>query len=174
MADPTSEISSSSRPSKIPRRPERITQPISPIPAQETGTATSVSPSRIPRRLEHAAQLSAPSITTPKTTTQPRLLKLPRRAERTDQPIAPTPTLKVIEETSSSKKTHSHDGYEQGLQPSSEVDTPGPTMNNDNSNMNVVSGSVHTLINNNTITNIYGLVPRESVYFFSSTWSCYC
>jgi len=162
--------------SKIPRRPGRATKAESLASTPITATATSSSPSSIPRRIDHAAQLSSPSVLTPKAATQAQPSKIPRRPERATQHTICKLTAKVVKKAPPSKKGLSPEGSggkndDRQLQ----INTPGPTMSSDNSNVNTVTGSGHTLnnTNNNITTNIYGLIPNESVNPVHSTWSCY-
>jgi len=170
-------MASTEPPSKIPRRPERSTQPKSYVPAPITAAATSAPASCIPRRLERAAQFSPPSTPTPKTATSARSSKIPRRAEHTDHPITPKSSSKMPEEAHPSKIMQSP--QVSGVitsKPQSGINTPGgPTMSNENLNVNTVAGSVHTLNNNNNIiiTNIYGPIPDEFVYCFHCAWTCH-
>jgi len=167
-SSPTPKAVTQAQLSNIPRLPEHVRKSRSLVPVPIAAAATSVLPSGILRRADRAAQPSVPSTPTPKAVAQAQSSNIPRRADHTDRPITAKSTYKAIKETPQGSGRSS-------VEPQLEIKTPGPTMSNDNSNVNTVAGSVHTLNNNNNniITNIYGPVPNKSVSSVNHNCSCY-
>ena len=163
----TSSMASKARPSKIPRRSEPVIQPISPMAVPTSTSAARNSRSTVPRNPESAAQRSSSSIKIlkPKPIVVSGISKIPRRTNHTVQPTSFNFNSNAATETQSSTVVPGrvHAAQTNPLSSGSDSKTHQPTISNHNSNVNHVYGSVHSLINNNPITIIYGPVPNESV-----------
>jgi len=165
MAVPTSTSAARNSRSTVPRNPESAAQRSSssikilkPKPIVVSGI------SKIPRRTDHAAPFQTRESTS-KMAADARLSKIPRRTNHTVQPTSFNFNSNAATETQSSTVVPGrvHAAQTNPLSSGSDSKTHQPTISNHNSNVNHVYGSVHSLINNNPITIIYGPVPNESV-----------